>query len=125
MAKLKILSLHCQKQSPKMKKILTLLVFMALTAFVTAQPAHFITFNGTDQYMRIPHHSDFNIAVDQLIDLSGHGYNGEMVNFAFGGAEILNVTLTQDTQKTGRGNANDLILKAAAHLLMRPGFLAV
>ena len=53
-----------------------------------------------------------NITGNQLIDLSGHGHNGEMVNFAFGGAEILNVTLTQDTQKTGRGNLNDVILKA-------------
>jgi len=49
----------------------------------------------------------------QLADLSGHGHNGELINFTFGGAEILNVTLTQDTQKTGRGNANDVILKAA------------
>jgi sialidase-1 len=54
-----------------------------------------------------------NITGNQLTDLSGHGHNGEMVNFAFGGAEILNVTLTQDTEKTGRGNANDVILKAA------------
>ena len=54
-----------------------------------------------------------HITGNQLADLSGHGHNGEMVNFAFGGAEILNVTLTQDTQKTGRGNANDVILKAA------------
>ena len=54
-----------------------------------------------------------NITGNQMADLSGHGHNGEMVNFAFGGAEILNVTLTQDTEKTGRGNANDVILKAA------------
>jgi hypothetical protein len=36
-----------------------------------------------------------------------------MVNFSFGDAEILNVTLTQDTRKTGRGNQNDVLLKAA------------
>ena len=54
-----------------------------------------------------------HITNNQLADLSGHGHNGELVNFTFGGAEILNVTLTQDTQKTGRGNANDVILKAA------------
>ena len=50
---------------------------------------------------------------NMLADLSGHGHNAQMVNFNFGGAEILNVTLTQDTRKTGRGNANDVLLKAA------------
>ena len=50
---------------------------------------------------------------NQLADLSGHGHDGQMVNFSFGGAEILNVALTQDTRKTGRGNANDVLLKAA------------
>lgn len=50
---------------------------------------------------------------NQLADLSGLGHDGLMVNFSFGGAEILNVTLTQDTRKTGRGNANDVLLKAA------------
>ena len=54
-----------------------------------------------------------NITDNQLVDLSGHGHNGEMVNFTFGGAEILNVTLTQDTRLTGRGNPKDVILKAA------------
>ena len=53
------------------------------------------------------------ITGNQLPDLSGHGHNGEMINFTFGGAEILNVNLTQYTQKTGRGNPNDVILKAA------------
>ena len=57
--------------------------------------------------------STANINGNQLADLAGHGHHGELVNFTFGGAEILNVTLTQDTQKTGRGNANDVILKAA------------
>ena len=59
---------------------------------------------------------DFNtdfISGNQLADLSGHGHNGNLVNFNFGGAEILGVTLTQDIQKTGRGNLNDVILKAA------------
>lgn len=50
---------------------------------------------------------------NMLADLSGHGHNAQMVNFNFGGAEILNVTLTQDTRKTGRGNPNDVLLKAA------------
>ena len=57
--------------------------------------------------------STANINGNQLADLSGHGHNGQMVNFNFGGAEILNVTLTQDTRKAGRGNANDVLLKAA------------
>ena len=57
--------------------------------------------------------STANINGNQLADLSGNGHNGQMVNFNFGGAEILNVTLTQDTQKTGRGNQNDVLLKAA------------
>ena len=54
-----------------------------------------------------------HITGNQLADLSGHGHDGELMNFTFGGAEILGVTLTQDTQKTGRGNPNDVILKAA------------
>jgi sialidase-1 len=56
--------------------------------------------------------STANINGNQLADLSGHGHNGQMVNFNFGGAEILNVTLTQDTRKTGCGNPNDVLLKA-------------
>jgi len=54
-----------------------------------------------------------NINNNQLADLSGHGHDGELVNFVFGEAEILNVTLTQDTRLTGRGNPNDVLLKAA------------
>lgn len=57
--------------------------------------------------------STANINNNQLADLSGHGHDGQMMNFSFGGAEILNVTLTQDTRKTGRGNQNDVLLKAA------------
>ena len=53
------------------------------------------------------------IADNMLADLSGHGHNAQMVNFNFGDAEILNVTLTQDTRMTGRGNTNDVLLKAA------------
>ena len=59
---------------------------------------------------------DFNtdyVTGNQLADLSGNGHNGELVNFSFGGAEILGVTLTQDTRLTGRGNPNDILLKAA------------
>lgn len=57
--------------------------------------------------------SSDHITGNQLVDLSGHGHDGEMVNFIFGGAEILDVTLTQDTRLTGRGNANEVLLKAA------------
>ena len=57
--------------------------------------------------------STANINGNLLSDLSGHGHAGQMVNFSFGGAEILNVTLTQNTRKTGRGNANDVLLKTA------------
>ena len=57
--------------------------------------------------------STANINGNQLADLSGHGHDGQMVNFTFGGAQILNVTLTQDTRKAGRGNLNDVLLKAA------------
>ena len=54
-----------------------------------------------------------NITDNQLVDLTGHGHDGQLVNFTFGGAEILGVTLTQDTRLTGRGNPNDVLLKAA------------
>ena len=47
------------------------LLFLALIASMTAQPAHHITFNGIDQYMLIPHHDDFNIAVDESFTLTG------------------------------------------------------
>ena len=57
--------------------------------------------------------STANINGNQMADLSGHGHDGQMVNFNFGDAEILNVTLTQDTRKTGCGNFNDVLLKAA------------
>ena len=46
-----------------------MLMMAAIAAF--AQPAHYITFNGTDQYMRIPHHEDFNIAADESFTLTG------------------------------------------------------
>ena len=48
-----------------------------------------------------------------LPDLSGHGHDAQLVNFNFGSSGIWNVTLTQDTRKTGRGNENDVLLKAA------------
>ena len=54
-----------------MKKLLTFLAFVMIAGFASAQPAHHITFNGTDQYMRIPHHADFNIAANQSFTLTG------------------------------------------------------
>ncbi len=57
--------------------------------------------------------STANINGNFLADLSGHGHDGQMMNFNFGDAEILNVTLTQDTRKTGKGNLNDVLLKVA------------
>ena len=54
-----------------MKKSLFLLAFLMITGLTLAQPLHYITFNGVDQYMRIPHHSDFNIAADQSFTLTG------------------------------------------------------
>ena len=54
-----------------------------------------------------------NMDGDMLADLSGNGHDGQMVNFSFGDAMIQGVTLTQDTRKTGRGNRNEVLLKAA------------
>lgn len=54
-----------------MRTKLTLLMLMMAAIAVFAQPAHYITFNGTDQYMRIPHHEDFNIAADESFTLTG------------------------------------------------------
>ena len=56
-----------------------------------------------------------HITNNMLADLSGHGHDGQLVNFTFGGAEILGVTLTQDTRLTGRGNTNEVLLKAAVN----------
>lgn len=54
-----------------MNKPLTLLAFLTMAVVAFAQPNHYITFNGTDQYMVIPHHEDFNIAADQSFTLTG------------------------------------------------------
>ena len=54
-----------------MKKLLTFAVLLTALTTAFAQPAHYITFNGTDQYMRIPHHEDFNIAADQSFTVTG------------------------------------------------------
>ena len=60
--------------------------------------------------------STTNINGNIMVDLSGHGHDGQMMNFNFGGAVINDVTLTQDTRKTGRGKENDVLLKAAVTL---------
>ena len=57
--------------------------------------------------------STANVTNNQLADISGHGHTADLMNFTFGGQQILNVTITQDTRLTGRGNPNDVILKAA------------
>ena len=57
--------------------------------------------------------STANVTNNQLADISGHGHTADLMNFTFGGQQILNVTLTQDTRLTGRGNPSDVILKAA------------
>ena len=63
-----------------MKKTLTLLFVMAaLTSF--AQPNHYLTFNGTDQYMVIPHHEDFNIPANQSFTVTGWVRNETYTNF--------------------------------------------
>ena len=65
-----------------MKRILTIVIaLIAIGASVSAQPNHFIMFNGTDQYMRIPHHEDFNIAADQSFTLTGWVRNENYTNF--------------------------------------------
>ena len=120
-----------------MKKILVLAALLTALTVAIAQPNHYITFNGIDQNMLVPHHEDFNIAAGQSFTLTGWVRNetyasfpryvckrdmsvqnagNERTGYEFfgtGGAEILNVTLTQDTRKAGRGNQNDVLLKAA------------
>ena len=54
-----------------MKKLLALAVLLTALIAAFAQPNHYITFNGNDQYMRIPHHEDFNIAADQSFTVTG------------------------------------------------------
>ena len=64
-----------------MKKLILLFVLMTVGAILYAQPVHYITFNGTDQYMRIPHHEDFNIAANQSFTLTGWVRNETYTNF--------------------------------------------
>ncbi len=64
-----------------MKKLLFLLVLMTTAAATTAQPNHFITFNGSDQYMRIAHHEDFNIAENESFTFTGWVRNETYTDF--------------------------------------------
>lgn len=52
-----------------MKKLFfVLLLLSGLMAF--GQPSHYLTFNGVDQYMSIPHHPDFNIDSNESFSLT-------------------------------------------------------
>lgn len=54
-----------------MKKIIPLFILMLYAGFVSAQPQSFLSFNGTDQYMMIPHHDDFNITTSESFTMTG------------------------------------------------------
>ena len=64
-----------------MKKLLPLVALLMAAMAAFAQPAHYITFNGTDQYMVIPHHEDFNIAANQSFTLTGWVRNETYTNY--------------------------------------------
>ena len=64
-----------------MKKLLALVVLLTALTTALAQPAHYIMFNGTDQYMVIPHHEDFNIAADQSFTVTGWVRNETYTNY--------------------------------------------
>ncbi|MCC8145852.1 MAG: exo-alpha-sialidase [Bacteroidales bacterium] len=54
-----------------------------------------------------------NISGFEVTDISGNGHNGTLVNYPLPGiCEIENIILTQDKNYTGRGNNNEVILKA-------------
>ena len=80
-----------------MKKLFTLIVFVTMVAASFAQPTHHITFNGTDQYMVIPHHEDFNIAADQSFTLTGWVRNETYTNYP-------RYVCKRDMSVTGAGN---------------------
>ena len=64
-----------------MKKLFALAVLLTALTAAFSQPSHHITFNGTDQYMRIPHHEDFNIAADQSFTVTGWVRNETYTNY--------------------------------------------
>ncbi|WP_455497984.1 exo-alpha-sialidase [Coprobacter sp.] len=57
-----------------------------------------------------------NISGVKVTDLTGKGHDGTLLNFPIETANITNVTLTQNSKFTGRGNAQDIILKANIQL---------
>ena len=54
-----------------------------------------------------------NVDDNIMHDISGNGHVANMMNFAFGDAEILNVSLVQESRKIGRANYNEVLLRAA------------
>lgn len=54
-----------------------------------------------------------NVDDNIMHDISGNGHVANMMNFAFGDAEILNVSLVQKSRKIGRANDNEVLLRAA------------
>ena len=54
-----------------------------------------------------------NVDDNIMHDISGNGHVANMMNFAFGDAEILNVSLVQESRKIGRANDNEVLLRAA------------
>ena len=64
-----------------MKKLITFVILLTAMTAAYAQPNHYITFNGTDQYMVILHHEDFNVAADQSFTMTGWVRNETYTNF--------------------------------------------
>lgn len=54
-----------------------------------------------------------NVDDNIMHDISGNGHVANMMNFALGDAEILNVSLVQESRKIGRANDNEVLLRAA------------
>lgn len=54
-----------------------------------------------------------NVDDNTMHDISGNGHVANMMNFAFGDSEILNVSLVQESRKIGRANDNEVLLRAA------------
>ena len=54
-----------------------------------------------------------NVDDNIMHDISGNGHVANMMNFAFGDTEILNVSLVQESRKIGRANDNEVLLRAA------------
>lgn len=58
-----------------------------------------------------------NVSGSKVPDISGNGHDGLLVGFPIEGeATIASVSLTQDTNFTGRGNENETVLKATVNM---------